>query len=109
MRYRVLPDGTLADPKLLYDATADPRPGGPDGMKVDVRGQHLQRRPRRRRRFFRQKASTSPRLLIPERVANVAWGGPDRKTLYICASSSVYRVKLSIAGEPIVQPKPTVH
>jgi gluconolactonase len=49
-------------------------------------------------------------LLIPERVANVAWGGPDRKTLYICASSSVYRVRLSIAGEPITQPKsPIAH
>jgi gluconolactonase len=44
-------------------------------------------------------------LLIPERVANVAWGGPDRRTLYICASSSVYRVKLLIAGEPIAQSK----
>ena len=29
MRYRVLPDGTLADPKLLYDATSDPRVGAP--------------------------------------------------------------------------------
>jgi gluconolactonase len=44
-------------------------------------------------------------LLIPERVANVAWGGSDRKTLYICASTSVYRVKLSIAGEPVAQTK----
>ena len=28
---------------------------------------------------------------MPERVGNVAWGGPDRKTLYICASTSVYQ------------------
>ncbi len=38
MRYRVLPGGTLAEPKLLYDATSDPRAGAPDGMKVDVEG-----------------------------------------------------------------------
>jgi hypothetical protein len=27
MRYRVQPDGTLTEPTLLYDATADTRPG----------------------------------------------------------------------------------
>jgi gluconolactonase len=42
---------------------------------------------------------------MPERVGNLAWGGPDRKTLYICASTSVYRVRLSIPGEPVVQTK----
>jgi gluconolactonase len=104
MRYRVLPDGALADPTLLYDATSDPRPGGPDGMKVDVQGNIYSAAPG-------GVAILSPdgkrlaTLLIPERVANVAWGGPDRKTLYICASSSVYRVRLSIPGEPIVQTK----
>ena len=108
MRYRVLPDGTLADPKLLYDATADPRPGGPDGMKVDVQGNIYSAGPGGVV-ILSPEGKHLATLLIPERVANVAWGGPDRKTLYICASSSVYRVKLSIAGEPIVQPKPTVH
>ncbi len=38
MRYTVNPDGTIKDPKLLYDATSDPRAGAPDGMKVDVEG-----------------------------------------------------------------------
>ena len=38
MRYRVKPDGSLTDAKLLYDATADTRPGAPDGMKVDEEG-----------------------------------------------------------------------
>ena len=38
MRYRVKSDGSLTDAKLLYDATADPRPGAPDGMKVDEEG-----------------------------------------------------------------------
>ena len=108
MRYRVLPDGTLADPTLLYDGTADPRPGGPDGMKVDVQGNIYSAGPG-------GVVVLSPdgkhlaTLLIPERVANVAWGGPDRKTLYICASSSVYRVRLSIAGEPIVQTMSASH
>src|SRR6266576_633141 len=38
MRYRVKEDGTLTDAKVFYDATSDSRPGGPDGMKVDRKG-----------------------------------------------------------------------
>ena len=40
---------------------------------------------------------------MPERVANLAWVGPDLKTLYIAASTSIYRVTLDIPGEPNVQ------
>jgi len=109
MRYRVLPDGTLADPTLLYDATADPLPGGPDGMKVDAEGNIYSAGPGGVV-ILSPEGKHLATLLIPERVANLAWGGADRKTLYICASSSVYRVKLSIAGEPITQPKsPIAH
>jgi gluconolactonase len=104
MRYRVLPDGTLADPKLLYDATPDPRPGAPDGMKVDVEGNIYSAGPGGVW-IFSPEGKPLGTIVMPERVANVAWGGPDRKTLYICASSSVYRVHLLIAGEPIVQTK----
>jgi gluconolactonase len=104
MRYSVLPDGTLADPKLLYDATNDSGNGGPDGMKVDVQGNIYSAGPGGVV-IISPDGKRLATLLIPERVANVAWGGSDRKTLYICASTSVYRVKLSIAGEPIVQTK----
>ncbi len=104
MRYRVLPDGTLADPKLLYDATADPRPGGPDGMKVDVKGNIYSAGPGGVL-ILSPEGKPLGTILVPERVANVAWAGPDRKTLYICASSSVYRVRLNIPGEPLVQVK----
>jgi gluconolactonase len=37
-------------------------------------------------------------ILMPENTSNVAWGGLDRKTLYITASSSIYRVTLKIPG-----------
>jgi gluconolactonase len=37
-------------------------------------------------------------ILTPERAANVNWGGVDRKTLYITASSSIYRVTLKVPG-----------
>jgi gluconolactonase len=36
---------------------------------------------------------------MPEITANCAWGDADGKTLYITASSSLYRIRLKIAGE----------
>ena len=104
MRYSVLPDGTLADPKLLYDGTNDSGNGGPDGMKVDVQGNIYSAGPGGVV-ILSPEGKRLATLLIPERVANVAWGGADRKTLYICASTSVYRVRLTIPGEPVVQTK----
>jgi len=40
-------------------------------------------------------------IRMPEKVANLNWAGPERKTLYIAASTSIYRVRLKIAGAPM--------
>jgi sugar lactone lactonase YvrE len=34
-------------------------------------------------------------------VGNVAFGGADGKTLFVAASSSIYRVPVKIAGMPL--------
>jgi hypothetical protein len=31
-------------------------------------------------------------------VTNLAWGGPDRKTLYITGDGGLYKVQLKVAG-----------
>ncbi len=97
MRYRVQPDGTLTDPHLLYDATSDPRPGGPDGMKVDRQGNIYSAGPGGVW-IFSPEGKPLATISMPERVSNVAWGDADRKTLYITASTSVYCVHLKIPG-----------
>ncbi|HUN85892.1 MAG TPA: SMP-30/gluconolactonase/LRE family protein [Terracidiphilus sp.] len=102
MRYRVRPDGSLTDAKLLYDATADKRPGAPDGMKVDEEGNIYSAGPGGVW-IFSPEGKPLGTILIPERVANLAWAGPDRKTLYITASSSIYRVRLSVTGAPLIR------
>jgi sugar lactone lactonase YvrE len=38
--------------------------------------------------------------LTPELVANVEFGDPDRKTLYIAARTSVYKIRVNIASIP---------
>lgn len=104
MRYRVQPDGTLTDPKLLYDATSDHRVGAPDGIKVDEQGNIYGAGPGGVW-ILSPEGKHLGTIVMPERVSNVAWAGPDRKTLYITASKSIYRVQLKISGEPIVQGK----
>jgi len=102
MRYRVKADGTLTEPKLLYDATADKRPGSPDGVKVDEQGNLYGAGPGGVW-IFSPEGKPLATILTTEKVANLAWAGPDRKTLYITASSSIYRVHLNIAGAPLIR------
>lgn len=102
MRYQVLPNGTLTNPRLLYDATADKRIGGPDGMKLDREGNIYSAGPGGVW-IFSPDGKPLATLLIPERVSNVAWGGADRTTLYITASTSIYRVHLEIPGAPLIR------
>ena len=102
MRYRVQPDGSLTEPKLFYDATADQRPGAPDGMKVDEQGNVYSTGPGGVW-ILSPQGKPLGTILLSEKSANVAWAGPDRKTLYITASSSVYRIHLNIPGAPIAK------
>ena len=100
MRYRVKPDGTLTDAKLLYDASKDPRPGSPDGMKVDIQGNIYSAGPGGVW-IFSPEGKPLGTIVMPQRVSNVAWAGPDHKMLYITDSDSIYRVHLNIQGEPV--------
>ena len=104
MRYRVKPDGTLTDAKLLFDDTADTRAGNPDGMKVDVEGNIYSAGPGGIW-IFSPEGKPLGTIVLPGRTSNVAWAGPERKTLYITDSEGIYRIHLKIAGEPIVTGK----
>ena len=39
-------------------------------------------------------------ILTPELVANVEFGDPDHKTLYIATRTSVYKIRVNAAGTP---------
>jgi gluconolactonase len=97
MRYRVQADGTLTDGKVFFDATSDSRPGAPDGMKVDHLGNVYSTGPGGIW-IFSPDGKHLGTALTPEKASNMAWGGVDHKTLYITASTSVYRVTLNVAG-----------
>lgn len=97
MRYTVQPDGTLADPKLFFDASSDTRPGSPDGMKLDQEGNLYSAGPGGVW-IFSPEGKHLGTIDMPEKVGNLAWGDADHKTLYITASSSVYRISLKVPG-----------
>jgi len=97
MRYAVAEDGSLKDGTLIDDATSDPRVGAPDGMKVDVQGNLYSTGPGGIW-IFSPAGKHLGTIEIPEKTGNLAWGGSDGKTLYITASSSVYRVKMKAKG-----------
>jgi gluconolactonase len=97
MRYEVAKDGSLKDGKVFYDASSDTRVGGPDGMKVDRLGNVYSTGPGGIW-VFSPAGKALGVILMPERTANLNWAGVDRKTLYITATSSVYRITLKVPG-----------
>nr|MBA3643581.1 SMP-30/gluconolactonase/LRE family protein [Chloroflexia bacterium] len=39
------------------------------------------------------------KVLVPEPVANVVFGGPKRNRLFVCATASLYSIMLPINGD----------
>lgn len=99
-----LDENGASNGRVFYDANDHAEPGTADGMKVDVAGNLF---------------ATGPggvwvlgwdgvhlgTIMLGEVVANVAWGD-DGQTLYMTASTGVYRIRLAtggtIAGNPTV-------
>ncbi len=90
-----LPAGTLSGGEVWATETL----GGFDGFRLDVLG-----------RCWMSAADgvhcLSPdgellgKVLVPEPVANVVFGGPKRNRLFICATTSIYSVFLATNGAP---------
>lgn len=97
MRYSVQPDGTVSEGKVLFDASAEKGVGGPDGIKVDRQGNVWGSGPGGVW-ILSPAGKHLGTVPVPERVANMAWGDEDGNTLYIVASTSVYRIRTKVGG-----------
>lgn len=97
MRYDVNPDGTVSHGKVFFDATSEKARGGPDGIKVDRDGNLYGAGPGGVWILSPQGQHLGT-IKVPEIVANCTWGGAHGKTLYVTASTSVYRIRLKIPG-----------
>jgi len=86
-------DGTLANGQVFCKIDK----GAPDGIRCDAQG-----------RFYSSAAvgiqifgtdgKLIGKILVPESPANLCFGGADKKTLFICARTSLYSIKLNVSG-----------
>ncbi len=97
MRYRVQPDGTVTDGMVFLDPSNDPAPGVPDGLRVDKKGNIYSSGPGGVW-IITPEGKHIGTIKVPEVVSNVAWGDKDGKTLYITASTTIFRIKLKAVG-----------
>jgi gluconolactonase len=91
--------GAVARRRIFADMSSDETEGVPDGMKVDAQGRVFCTGPGGTWVF----APDGTRLGIirtPEVPANVAFGGPDLRTLFLTARTSVYALRVRTPGQP---------
>ena len=94
--FDVLADGSLANGRILIDMTADAR-GAADGMKADTTG-NLYVTGAGGTWIVSRTGEHLGTIVTPELPENCAFGGPDYKTLFIAARTSIYSIRLKIAG-----------
>jgi gluconolactonase len=97
--YDVAADGTLANPRRFFDEIGNGviEHGVPDGMKCDARGNIWVTGPGGVW-IISARGEHLGVLEVPENTANLAWGGPDWRTLFIASSTSVYRIRTRVAS-----------
>jgi gluconolactonase len=92
-------DGRVLRRRIFADMSSDETDGVPDGMKVDVEGRVYCTGPGGTWVF----APDGTRLGVirtPEVPANLTFGGPDLRTLFFTARTSVYTLRAKVPGQP---------
>jgi gluconolactonase len=96
--FDVKANGTLAGGKVWAETRGE-GPGAPDGMKIDSAGNVYCCGPGGIHVFDPEGVCLGV-IHVPEYTANFAWGDPDYRSLYITASTSVYRIRVQVPGLP---------
>lgn len=101
LRYDVQPDGSVTNKSTFLDATSEPGEDAWDGLKVDRLGNIYASGPGGLW-IISPEGKHLGTIAGPEHPHNLAWGGEDRKTLYLAAQTGLYRltVKIPGAGQP---------
>jgi gluconolactonase len=94
-KFPVRPDGSLGASTIFVPSTG----GGGDGMAVDDAG-NVYVATDSGVKVYRPSGTSWGTIPLPEVPSNCTFGGADRKTLYITAKTSLYRVALKLPGLP---------
>ena len=92
-------EGRLVRRRIFADMSSEETEGVPDGMKVDVEGRVFCTGPGGTW-VFAPDGSRLGIIRTPEVPANVAFGGPDLKTLFFTARTSIYTMRVKVPGQP---------
>ena len=74
-------------------------PGVPDGLRVDMQG-WVYTSSGDSVQVYGADGRRLAKIPVPEKVGNVAFGGAGMNQLFICASTSLYRITLNTKGIP---------
>ena len=91
--------GNMVRRRIFADMSSDEKIGVPDGMKVDVEGRVYCTGPGGTW-VFAPDGTHIGIIKTPEVPANLAFGGPDMKTLFFTAHTSVYSMRVKVPGLP---------
>ncbi len=95
--YDVAPDGTLSNGRIFGQEPGAKHEGVPDGIKVDKSGNLFVTGPKGIW-VWDAKGNHLGTIAMPEQPANLTWGDRDYRTLYITATTSVYRLEMKTQG-----------
>jgi len=95
--YDVTADGNLVNGRIFGEEKGDEHEGVPDGIKVDMRGNLFVTGPKGIWVWDSQGHHLGT-IEMPEQPANLTWGDKDYRTLYITATTSVYRLRTKVRG-----------
>jgi gluconolactonase len=95
--YDVLAGGSLANGRIFGEEPGAKDDGVPDGIKVDKQGNLFVTGPGGIWVWDAQGHHLGT-IALPEQPANLTWGDPDYRTLYITATTSVYRLRTKAEG-----------
>lgn len=90
-------DGTLSNGRIFGEEPGGPDDGVPDGMRFDRRGTLFVTGPKGIWVWDAQGHHLGT-IALPEQPANLTWGDKDYGTLYITATTSVYRLRTKTRG-----------
>jgi len=91
--------GNVTGRRVFADMNAGDQPGIPDGLKVDSLGRVYCTGPGGIW-VFRPDGKHIGTITFPEQAVNFTFGGPDLRTLFCCAHTSVYTLRVKAPGLP---------